>query len=103
MYRLYFPQEMEKKINLALRHITWLMSMVFLDTKKSILEWILVIVCNTIKYCSENDEELFRFVPEFYIDDLLRVMVMLPDYTSLTQQFEHIIVGNPSGPVRKNI
>ncbi|VVC25271.1 Concanavalin A-like lectin/glucanase domain,SPRY domain,Zinc finger, RING-type,B30.2/SPRY domain [Cinara cedri] len=85
-------KEMTTQINLALRHISWLMSMVFLDSKQIILEWIIMIISNTIKYSSENEEELFRFVPEFYVDNLLGLMVLMPDYTNTTQQFENIII-----------
>lgn len=67
--------------------------MIFVDTKENILEWILMIITNTIKYCSETEDELFRFVPEFYIDNLLGLMVLLPDYTNITQQFDSIIIG----------
>lgn len=73
--------------------MAWLMSMVFVDTKENILEWVLTIISNTIKYCSENEDELFRFIPEFYIDNLLGLMVLLPDYTNITQKFDSIIIG----------
>lgn len=74
--------------------MAWLMSMVFVDSKESILEWILTLITNTINYCSEIEGELFRFVPEFYFDNLLGLVVLLPDYTNITQQFDNIIVGN---------
>lgn len=93
-YHNVFLQEIETSINLLLRYISWLMNLVFSDTKETICEWILMIISNTIKYCSENDDELFRFVPEFYIDNLLGLMVLLPEYTNITQQFENIIFGN---------
>lgn len=87
---------MEEKIEISSRHVAWLMSMVFINTNESILEWILTVISNTVKHCSETEGELFRFVPEFYIENLLGIVVILPDYTNETQQFENIITGNYS-------
>lgn len=89
-------QELEEKIGISSRHVAWLMSMTFINTNESILEWILTVISNTIKHCSENEGELFRFVPEFYIDNILGIVVILPDYKNETQQFENIVTGNNS-------
>lgn len=89
-------QELEKKISISSRHVAWLMSMTFINTNESILEWILAVISNTIKYCSETEGELFRFVPEFYIDNMLGIVVMLSNYKNETQQFENVITGNYS-------
>lgn len=70
------------------------MSFVFINTNENILEWILMITSNTLKYCSETEGELFKFVPEYYIDNLIGLTVLLPDYTKRTHQFENIIIGN---------
>lgn len=70
------------------------MSLIFVDTKGEILSWIVMTVCNTLKYGSENEKELFRFVPEFYIDSLLGLTYVLYDYTSITQENKNFIFGN---------
>lgn len=70
------------------------MSLVFVNVNENILEWILMITSNTLKYCSETEGELFRFVPEYYVDNLIGLIVLLPDYTKRTHQFENIIIGN---------
>lgn len=87
---------MEEKISISSRHVAWLMSMTFINTNESILEWILTVISNTIKHSSETEGELFRFVPEFYIDNILGIVVILPDYKNETQQFENIVTGNNS-------
>jgi len=68
--------------------------LIFVATNEQILEWILAIISHTLKYCSDIEDELFRFVPDFYIDNLLGLAVLLPDYTNITQKFDDIIVGN---------
>ncbi|XP_050423164.1 E3 ubiquitin-protein ligase RNF123-like [Adelges cooleyi] len=73
------------------RHMAWLMSMIFVEPKEQILCWILMVVANTIKNCSEFEEELFRFVPEFYPDCLIGLTVTLPDYSNEIQQYESIV------------
>lgn len=70
------------------------MSLVFVNVNGDILEWVLTVTSNTIKYCSEMEGELFRFVPEYYVDNLLGLIVLLPDYTNRTHKFENIIIGN---------
>lgn len=70
------------------------MSTIFVDTNETILEWILTIISNTIKHCSETEGELFRFVPDFYVDNILGILVLLPDYINEIQQFENIITSN---------
>lgn len=77
-----------------MRHVAWLKSLIFVGVNEQILEWILSIVSNTVKYCSDVEDELFRFVPEFYIDNLMGLAVLLPDYTNVIQKFDAIIVGN---------
>lgn len=79
------------------------MSLIFIDTNEQILEWILTVISNTVKYCSETEDELFRFVPEYYIDNMLGLMVLVPDYTNKTQQFQNIIIGNSKIYIFKNI
>lgn len=74
--------------------MAWLKSLIFVAANEQVLEWILMIISNTLKYCSDIEEELFRFVPDFYIDNLLGLAVLLPDYTNITQKFDDIIVGN---------
>jgi len=74
--------------------VAWLKSLIFVAANEQVLEWILMIISNTLKYCSDIEEELFRFVPDFYIDNLLGLAVLLPDYTNITQKFDDIIVGN---------
>ncbi|XP_050053150.1 E3 ubiquitin-protein ligase RNF123-like isoform X2 [Aphis gossypii] len=86
-------KDIEKKVCLSSRHIAWLKSLIFVATNEQILEWILMIISHTLKYCSDIEEELFRFVPHFYIDNLLGLAVLLPDYTNITQTFDDIIVG----------
>lgn len=70
------------------------MSLIFIDANEHILEWILTVISNTVKYCSETEDELFRFIPEYYIDNMLGLIVLVPDYTNRTQQFQNIIIGN---------
>lgn len=70
------------------------MSMTFTDTNEQILEWILLTISKTIKHCSETEEELFRFLPEYYIDNMVGLIVLLPDYANKTQQYENIITGD---------
>ncbi|XP_050527648.1 E3 ubiquitin-protein ligase RNF123-like isoform X2 [Daktulosphaira vitifoliae] len=81
------------KHNLILtsRYMAWLLSMIFFDSKEQILSWMLMVVASTIKNCSEYEEELFRFLPEYYLDNLLGLTVMLPDYTNAIQQYEGIV------------
>ncbi|CAH1725712.1 unnamed protein product [Aphis gossypii] len=86
-------KDIEKKVCLSSRHIAWLKSLIFVATNEQILEWILMIISHTLRYCSDIEEELFRFVPDFYIDNLLGLAVLLPDYTNITQTFDDIIVG----------
>ncbi|XP_025196504.1 E3 ubiquitin-protein ligase RNF123-like [Melanaphis sacchari] len=85
-------KDIEKKVCLSMRHIAWLKSLIFVATNEQILEWILTIISHTLKYCSDIEDELFRFVPDFYIDNLLELAVILPDYTNITQKFDDIIV-----------
>eukprot|EP00102_Acyrthosiphon_pisum_P014112 XP_008183980.1 PREDICTED: E3 ubiquitin-protein ligase RNF123-like isoform X1 [Acyrthosiphon pisum] len=85
-------KDIEKRICLSMRHVAWLKSLIFVDANERILEWILSIVSNTVKYCSDVEDELFRFVPEFYIDNLMGLAVLLPDYTNIIQKFDAIIV-----------
>lgn len=70
------------------------MSMIFVEANENILEWILAMISQTLKYCSENERELFRFVPEFYIDNMIGMVILLPDYTSPFQKFVNIDIGN---------
>lgn len=70
------------------------MSMVFVDANENNLEWILAMISYTIKYCSEYENQLFRFVPEFYVDNMMGLVLLLPDYTNPFQKFENIVVGN---------
>lgn len=72
------------------------MSLIFIDANEHILEWVLTVISNTVKYCSETEDELFRFIPEYYIDNMLGLIVLVPDYTNRTQQFQNIIIGNSS-------
>lgn len=74
--------------------MAWLLSMVFSDSKEQVLSWMLMVIANTIKNCSEYEEELLRFLPEFYLDNLLGLTVILPDYTYTIQQYEAVITGN---------
>ncbi|XP_060863040.1 E3 ubiquitin-protein ligase RNF123-like [Metopolophium dirhodum] len=85
-------KDIEKRICLSMRHVAWLKSLIFLGANEQILEWILSIVSNTVKYCSDVEDELFRFVPEFYIDNMMGLAVLLPDYTNVIQKFDAIIV-----------
>ncbi|XP_026823070.1 E3 ubiquitin-protein ligase RNF123-like [Rhopalosiphum maidis] len=86
-------KDIEKKVCLSTRHIAWLKSLIFVTANEQILEWILTIISHTLKYCSDIEKELFGFVPGYYIDNLLGLAVLLPDYTNITQKFDDIIVG----------
>lgn len=74
--------------------MAWLMSMVFVEANENILEWILSMVSHTLKYCSEYEDELFRFVPEYYIENIIGLVLLLPDYSKPIQTFESIDLGN---------
>jgi len=54
--------------------------MVFIEANENILEWILTVISNTVKYSSEMEGELFRFVPEYYIMDRYKIYNYLMSY-----------------------
>lgn len=70
------------------------MSMVFVDEKEQILSWVLLTIINTIKYCSHAENELFRFVPETYLDSLSDLNSILNEYTKIYPQFGNLTLGN---------
>lgn len=60
----------------------WLMSMIFAEANESVLEWIFATISLALKYCSEYENELFRFVPELYMpmhNIGTHMVLLLPD------------------------